>query len=684
MKLARIVFPAAVLLAMPTVEATAQVIAEAPVEKPFEPFAETWTHLSPTSAIVYWQTGNDARRVETAGRGYVEYGPTADYGRKTATFSLPPVCEEVPEKVRVFPKPSWSQFHRLTGLEAGKACHYRMVYLAPDGTVTKGEDAVLTPKSVARAVALPGELEGPPYVLNQAGTTYVLTADIGADGTALEIAADSVTLDLDGHTVVFGRTAQDNVHGIHASHRSGLTLLNGVIEEGPGPGRRRFPVFMQGCQNVEIAGISATYHGKDGQGILFAWQGQDSNVHHNVVYDKGTDTTSRHQQIAAVHFSPGVGSSNAKVHHNIVLRARQTGIQFGASETAAREGKVQTENVEISNNMVYLGSCMTNSMGVSATGAVRGFVLRDNRIYGRGEMPECVFVGTAACYGQVFGNYTYSRSTGKVSQEYGSTGSLSAGLRMCWGPHHLDVHDNTFVTSSGVTDGFHGNARCIWAACSDPRQPEWKTSGEITIRDNQIVAMLDLPSKGGAYARAITVCGHHGSSSRGLVFHNNRVTTNANCVVLSESYGCGSSDVQFIGNTFVKAGGGDAFEWLRCGYWDKPTTGSSFVDSRFAGGASLDDVTFGGTAERNFHVGWTLSVKTAPGAEVLITDAEGEETFRGKADEKGLCRAALMHYRQTPQGKTLVTPHKVTVSHGGRSGEQSVTMDQSREIEIRR
>jgi hypothetical protein len=665
---------------MTAVPTLAERIAEAPAEKPLEAFAEAWTHVSPTSAIVYWQTSSDARRVEGAGRGYVEYGPTADYGRKTETFDLPPACELVPEKVRVFRKPSWSQFHRLRGLEAGRASYYRMVYIAPDGAATNGEDKVLVPKVLAQAMPIPGGLEGPPYVLDQTGATYVLTADVKADGTALEIAADDVTLELDGHTVVFGQMAGDNVHGIHASGRRGIRLFGGMIEEGRGPGRRRFPVFMQGCRNIEIAGISATYHGKDGQGILFNWQGAGSNVHHNVLYDRGTETTSRHQQIAAIHFSPAVGSSGARVHHNIVLRARQTGIQFGASEAAAREGKVQSENIEIANNMVYLGSCMTNSMGVSASGAIKGFVLRNNRIYGRGEMPECIFIGTGASYGRVFRNYTYSRSTGKVSQEYGSTSSLSSALRMCWGPHHLDVHDNTFLTSSGVTDGFHGNARCVWAACSDPRQPEWKNSGEITVRNNQIVAMLD--ESGGAYARAITVCGHHQASSHGLVFHNNRVTTNAHSVVLSESYGCGSSDVQFIGNTFVKAGGGDAFAWLHCGYWDKPSTGSTFVDNRFAGGASPDDVRFRGTSQRDFCVGWTLSLETGPGAEIVITDAHGKEVFRGKADKNGRCRAPLMHYLHTPEGKTIMTPHEVTVSHGGRASEQSVVMDQCRKIQI--
>lgn len=680
MRLRRNVFLPVILLVTTGVPTLAESIAETAAKKPLEPFAEAWTHVSPTSAIVYWQTSDDARLVESAGRGYVEYGPTVDYGRKTETFDLPPICELVPGKVRVFRKPSWSQFHRLLGLGAGRACHYRIVYIAPDGAATNGDDKVLVPKVLAQEIPIPGGLEGPPYVLDQIGATYVLTANVAADGTAFEIAADDVTLEMDGHTVVFGRKAQNNVHGIHASGRRGIRLFGGVIEEGSGPGRRRFPVFMQGCRNIEIAGISATYHGKDGQGILFNWQGEGSNVHHNVVYDRGTETTSRHQQIAAIHFSPAVGSSGARVHHNIVLRARQTGIQFGASEAAAREGRVQSENIEIANNMVYLGSCMTNSMGVSASGAIKGFVLRNNRIYGRGEMPECIFVGTGASYGRVFGNYTYSRSTGKISQEYGSTSSLSSALRMCWGPHHLDVHDNTFITSSGVTDGFHGNARCIWAACSDPRQPEWKTSGEIAVRNNQIVAMLD--ESGGAYARAITICGHHQASSHGLVFRNNHVTTNAHCVVLSESYGCGSSDVQFTGNTFVKAGSGDAFAWLHCGYWDKPTTGSSFVDNRFAGGASPEDVSFHGTARRDFCLGWTLSLKTAPGAEIVITDAHGKEVFRGEADKNGRCRAPLMHYLHTPKGKTIMTPHEVTVSRGGRVRKQSVVMDQCRKIQI--
>jgi hypothetical protein len=310
---------------------------------------------------------------------------------------------------------------------------------------------------------------------------------------------------------------------------------------------------------------------------------------------------------------------------------------------------------------------------------VKGFELRNNRIYGRGEMPECVFVGAGAAYGKVSGNYTCSRSTGKISKEYGATSSLSAGLRLCWGPHHIEVYENTFVAVAGKTGEFRGSARCIWAACCDSRQPEWATSGEITIRDNVITAMVDPGSE--CYARAITVCGDDKVSSHGLVFRNNTVTTNSNAVVLSESYGCGSSDVQFIGNTFVKAGEG--FKWLVCGYWDKPTTGSAFVDNRFEGGASADSVTFDGTAERNFSVGWTLTVKTAPGADVTIADAAGKEVFSGKADGKGIATAPLMQYRVTPDGKTALTPHTVKIVAGGKVATKPVTMNKAQDLAIR-
>jgi len=327
--------------------------------------------------------------------------------------------------------------------------------------------------------------------------------------------------------------------------------------------------------------------------------------------------------------------------------------------------------------MIYIGSCMTNSMGIAASGGVRDYEIYNNRIYGRGEMPECIYTGAGACYGRIHSNYTYSKSTGKVSAEYSATSSLSAGLRLCWGPHHVEVWDNIFISISGETNGFRGNARCVWAACSDPRQPQWKTSGEINVHDNDITAVVDETGTG--YARAITVCGHHEASSRGLVFRNNRVASNKNCVVLSESYGCGSSDVKFVGDTFVRAGDDPGFLFLSCGFWDKPTNGSVLIDSRLEGGAGYDSVVFSGKGERSFSVGWTLMLHTSPNAEVSIEDATGREVFSGKADNHGTVKTELIQYLQTPDGKNLLTPHTVKLTVDGNTATTTVVMDQPRE-----
>jgi hypothetical protein len=60
-----------------------------------------------------------------------------------------------------------------------------------------------------------------PYVLDQAGATYVLGTDVRTEGTAFVATAPDITLDLNGHTVVYGDSAP-------------LGLRNGGFEEGSG------------------------------------------------------------------------------------------------------------------------------------------------------------------------------------------------------------------------------------------------------------------------------------------------------------------------------------------------------------------------------------------------------------------------------------------------------------------
>lgn len=43
-----------------------------------------------------------------------------------------------------------------------------------------------------------------------------------------------------------------------------------------------------------------------------------------------------------------------------------------------------------------------------------------------------------------------------------------------------------------------------------------------------------------------------------------------------------------------------------------------------------------------YDVGWTLTIRTAPGADVVIADKDGREAFTQKADAKGRAAARLL------------------------------------------
>ena len=47
-----------------------------------------------------------------------------------------------------------------------------------------------------------------PYILDQAGATYVLTTDVTVDGTAFVVLTPNITLDLNGHTVTYGNSTR--------------------------------------------------------------------------------------------------------------------------------------------------------------------------------------------------------------------------------------------------------------------------------------------------------------------------------------------------------------------------------------------------------------------------------------------------------------------------------------------
>jgi len=177
------------------------------------------------------------------------------------------------------------------------------------------------------------------------------------------------------------------------------------------------------------------------------------------------------------------------------------------------------------------------------------------------------------------------------------------------------------------------------------------------IHDNEFTIDQQAPPNGekhGAYAFYI------GGSDHGGVYYNNTVTSNVTPVWISNMYGP-AGNVVIRGNTFRRAEGAEPFVPFMLGWYRHPARNVAFFSNRFEGiefGVAINDYTTGYVSE--YKVGWTLRVKAAPGAKVVVLDKSGAEAAAGQADATGLFVAHLPEHLAAGKGQ-IVEAGKRTV-----------------------
>ena len=317
------------------------------------PFQRQWSYVSQTSAVLYWQLGDIRREA----RSRVEYGKTPELGSATAAT----------------PEARWAQFHRLTGLETGATYHYRLVGLDPKtGQATKSAILALTTKKKDGAIRIPQEVKGPPFVLDKPGATYILTQDIVADGQAFVITGQNVTLDLDGHTVVFGNNTAEQVSGILAKNPGKATVCNGHIVQG-----KRCRDYSTAVESrwrpepTEVFGISTDVHLPNAYPAKFLGKAANVHLHHNHLASRVTELESRHY--------PGndllrldIAGGNIQVNDNLLTGGCHVGIRL------AGEGP----NVEVHHNDIRHHQRYVNGYAIAC--ACPGLKAHHNRITSTG------------------------------------------------------------------------------------------------------------------------------------------------------------------------------------------------------------------------------------------------------------------------------------------------------------
>ena len=518
-----------------------------------------WQHVADNSACLAFETNLPAS-------AHVEYGTSTQYGMKTE-----------PQE-----RPFYIHVHYLKDLKPGTTYHYRVVATDERGKTIASPDRTLTPTAPQKAIYLPPpDGAAPPYVLDKAGATYVLTQDIVAPGTALSVTAQGITIDLNGHTITynnekaakdpsvqkdFGALATEGVQGVRCGYatRGSTRLLNGTIRQGPGGGGYgSVPVLFRGA---EIAGVTIDYHGPQVSGI----DNECKDVHHNVLIDRGSELSNRHQGVQAI----GVSGS---VHHNLIKRARQRGVN-------AQSG------AKVNRNEIYVDSCTTNSFGVMFYKSRKCEAI-ENRVFGRGYL--AIGIGTVS---EGVGDISVARNLihmqahapDKRWAEYGAQSGAYC-VRVTWGGENIEYADNVMVSKG--RDG--GMVRGVWF-CPTPKITN------VAFRRNtiRVTAENAQTSKWGA----IVISGENTTESLPGLFEQNTIISNFCNVRLGEEYGTGVN-ARFVGNRFVREGNLAGYATVICGFGKFNNTGSVFLDNKFEGGAALDQVRWEGTGQNAFAAG---------------------------------------------------------------------------------
>ncbi len=612
-----------------------------------QPPQSVWEHRSERSAAIGFRTNLPAR-------SRLQYGTTTAYGHET-------VASDRFHAIHL---------HHLRDLQGGTTYHYRIVIEDERGNIVNGPDRTITPQSIAGAIRIPDAMPGgPPYQLGTAGATYVLTADVVANGKAFEIAAANVTLDLGGHTVTYNNTFQaisgdwptyvDNAaFGVRAmGYRENLRILNGRIRQGAGNNPAHGgasigfnPVYARTGSGFEVAGVEFDYSGAQMVGLFMHWGSSDAHVHHNVFIDRGKVILDRHGSGSRALLFFGGDYSDSHVHDNLVKRSRQSGIQGN----------------RVHHNEVHLDSWSTNSFAIARGDEAQ---IHDNRIFGTGYHPIGIAWGRGNHY---HGNFVHLVGQGPDHRddEYGNQESLNGFRLTQYAGSHADYADNLYEDNVILIQG----GACIDGTCTEARGIQHSSDAAIVnnvIRNNIIKVEV---AESITQAAAIVTQGlrKRCGTEAPVLWQDNVLISNVANVRMGDYYAAGCNHVM-VGNHHIRSGNRTDYRTFQFDVnW--ALLDHHLIDATYAGGASIDSLRFrhGG---QMLHVGWTAQVRVrrdaqlAPGAAVMVYDSEGAVVAQGVTGADGRLDVIVPERIRRQAGDTWLTPTRFVASLDGETAE---------------
>lgn len=602
-----------------------------------------WSYYSERSAVLAWSTSLPAR-------SFVEYGATDSYGSRT----------DISERYY------YTHLHYLKGLDPDTTYHYRYVSVDERGNRIESADQTFQTRRIREAIHVPGNMGKPPYILNKPNATYLITEDINAPGTAFNLEADNITIDLGGNKVTHGNEKISNldyenlstsgvgIRKVGGRKHSGLTVLNGVLAQGEAennldyyqaenmvrPGEERGEklqknmnrgfsnIELEEYNHVEIAGVTSEYRWHQTWGVYFEGALGEYNIHHNVFLDKGTQMFSRHGAGGARSLGfrySGNDQNNRQIHHNLIKRTRQNGFN------GARQ---------IHDNEIYVDSWVVNSFAISPFNV--DCEVKRNKIFLTG------YYGCGVLWADrgliVSDNYLHMESINTMIEP------PDQGRRLIetWGEQDVLIGMRLTNYSGGGQpreDFYYDNNVILGRSRGDVIMRGVALYSDHSVKNfvlnNNKIKIYSQDNIVEKAACVVTQGSNNDRSKHLPLYYKNTVLESNICNIrYGDVYGRGSNH-QFFNCKIIKTGNNVNYHTF---VFDGGASVFNHVlrDCEFIGGAAYNDVYWNNTQSKsNYRIDWTLAVETAPDADVIVNDRKGENAFSGKSGPSGKIEMVL-------------------------------------------
>lgn len=595
---------------------------------------------------------------------YIEFGETPAYGNKT----------DIQER------PFYLHVHYLKNLHPGVRYHYRVIFLDQNRKMTGAKSGTFTTSAPKPGTIYISKKTGqPPYVLDKANTTYLVTEDIDAEQTAFDIRAGNITLDLGGHTVTHATSRIDSPDYRSLAHSgigirrlgntplSGLRIFNGTIKQGAAPNNTDYHagenmlkpdpermkklaknlnrgfsnIEIQTFDSVEIAGITSEYHLPQTYGMRFDSSSGRYDIHHNVFLDKGIQMFDRHGAGGArsLAFQPlnhlKIHPNRYAIHHNLIKRTRQNAINVAT---------------EIHHNEIYVDSWVVNSFAIQP--ANRDARVHNNMIFLTGYYACGILWAEKNLL--VKDNFIHMEGVktmiskplqGKRFIETWGEQDILAGMRITNYGKGGTYRENLLYEGNIII----GNARHGSEMRGTEFFSDYSNHGILFTRNIVKVNADDTLSK----ASCINTQGAYNDRSLHvpIVYRSNTLISNHCNIRFGDDYGQGSNH-HFIDCILQKSGRLASYHTF---IFDgkNASFGHVLQNCRFTGGAAETDVLWYKTSTlSNYALQQRLQIEAKPGTKVGITDRHGNTVLAETALTNGQMSLPLVRYTVHPPGWT--------------------------------